>query len=206
MKTCGECRYSFTYSWPRRYNGGEWSASHSGRFILQRRQSLVGIGFESRQGPGIFLSTTAFRPTLGPTQYPIRWVPGAVSLGVKRPWRKTDHSLPSSAEVKNAWSYTSTPQHGAQLKQRDEQCIRLWKGRSVTCVHSRVLPRRCKCRMSLLLYSLMQYWPSDILPMSFIWSDSSVRVTDILLFVTRTCFNLAHFALLRIYYRYTNKY
>jgi hypothetical protein len=33
------------------------------------------------------------------------------SLGVKRPGREADHSRPSSAEVKNAWSYTSTPQY-----------------------------------------------------------------------------------------------
>jgi hypothetical protein len=31
--------------------------------------------------------------------------------GVKRPGREADHSPPSSAEVKNAWSYTSTPQY-----------------------------------------------------------------------------------------------
>jgi hypothetical protein len=30
-------------------------------------------------------------------------------LGVKRPKLKPEHSPPSSAEVKNAWSYTSTP-------------------------------------------------------------------------------------------------
>jgi hypothetical protein len=29
--------------------------------------------------------------------------------GVKRPGREADHSPPSSAKVKNAWSYTSTP-------------------------------------------------------------------------------------------------
>jgi hypothetical protein len=29
--------------------------------------------------------------------------------GVKRPGREADHSPPSSAEVKNAWGYTSTP-------------------------------------------------------------------------------------------------
>jgi hypothetical protein len=46
---------------------------------------------------------------LGLTQPPIRWVPGALSLGVKRPGREADHSPPSSAEVKNACSYTSTP-------------------------------------------------------------------------------------------------
>jgi len=35
-----------------------------------------------------------------------------------RPGREADHSLPSSAEVKNAWSYTSTPPihlHGVVL-------------------------------------------------------------------------------------------
>jgi hypothetical protein len=36
-------------------------------------------------------------------------VPGALSLGVKRPGRETYHSPPSCTEVKNAWSYTSTP-------------------------------------------------------------------------------------------------
>jgi hypothetical protein len=36
---------------------------------------------------------------------------GALSLGVKRPGREADHSPPYSAEVKNAWNYTSTPQY-----------------------------------------------------------------------------------------------
>jgi hypothetical protein len=40
---------------------------------------------------------------LGPTQLPIEWVPGALSLGVKRPGREADHSHPSSAEDKNEW-------------------------------------------------------------------------------------------------------
>jgi len=30
-------------------------------------------------------------------------------MGIKRPGREADHSPPSSAEVKNAWRYTSTP-------------------------------------------------------------------------------------------------
>jgi hypothetical protein len=34
---------------------------------------------------------------------------GQFSLGLKRPGREADHSSPSSAEVKNAWNYTSTP-------------------------------------------------------------------------------------------------
>jgi hypothetical protein len=39
-------------------------------------------------------------------------------LGVRQPGRKADHSPPSSAEVKNAWNYPSTPPvrlHGAVL-------------------------------------------------------------------------------------------
>jgi hypothetical protein len=57
-------------------------------------------GFESRQGPGIFLFTTASRPALGLTQPTIQWVRGALFLGVKRSGREADHSPPSSAEVK----------------------------------------------------------------------------------------------------------
>jgi hypothetical protein len=42
--------------------------------------------------------------------------------GVERPWREADHSPPPSAEVKNAWSSSSTPNtpswRGAQLKHR----------------------------------------------------------------------------------------
>jgi hypothetical protein len=67
---------------------------------------------------GNFLFTTVSRTALRPTQPPIQWVPGDRSLGVKRPRREADHSPPSSADVKNAWSYTSTPHirlHGVVL-------------------------------------------------------------------------------------------
>jgi hypothetical protein len=37
---------------------------------------------------------------LGPTQPPIQWVAGSLSLGVKRPDREANRSPPSSAEVK----------------------------------------------------------------------------------------------------------
>jgi hypothetical protein len=63
-------------------------------------------------GLGIFLFTTASRTALEPTQPPIQWVPGAPSLGVKRPGREVDHSPPSSVEVK--------------------ECVEL-------CLHSRIL-------------------------------------------------------------------
>jgi hypothetical protein len=41
---------------------------------------------------------------VGPIHYSIKWAPG-----VNWPNREADHSPPSSAEVKNAWSYTSAP-------------------------------------------------------------------------------------------------
>jgi hypothetical protein len=58
------------------------------------------IGFDSQQRLGIFLFTTASRIALEPTQPPIQWVPGALSLGVKWPGCEADHSPPSTAEVK----------------------------------------------------------------------------------------------------------
>jgi hypothetical protein len=47
--------------------------------------------------------------TVGSTQPPIQWVLGAIHLEVKQPWPEAGHLSPSSAEVKNVWSYTSTP-------------------------------------------------------------------------------------------------
>jgi hypothetical protein len=72
-----------------------------------RRDSSVGIATRLRagrarfrvrfpEGLGIFLFTTVSRTALGPTQPPIQWVPGALSLGVKSPGREVDHSPPSS--------------------------------------------------------------------------------------------------------------
>jgi hypothetical protein len=58
------------------------------------------LGFDSRRELGIFLFTTASRTALGPTQTSIQWVPGALSLGVKRAGREADHSPPCSIEVK----------------------------------------------------------------------------------------------------------
>jgi hypothetical protein len=50
---------------------------------------------------GLFLFATGSRPAQEHTQPPIKWVPGALTPGVKRPGRETDHSSPSRAEVKN---------------------------------------------------------------------------------------------------------
>jgi hypothetical protein len=68
-------------------------------------------GFRVPVGARHFFFTTASRPALGPTQPHVQWVPEALSLEVKRPGRGADYSPKSSAEIKNAWSYTSTPQY-----------------------------------------------------------------------------------------------
>jgi hypothetical protein len=54
------------------------------------------------------LFSTSSKPALGPTQFPIHLVPGALSLGVKRSGSEADHSPPTSAEVKKMWICTST--------------------------------------------------------------------------------------------------
>jgi hypothetical protein len=43
------------------------------------------------------------------TQRPSQWATEALSRGVNRTGREADHSPPSSAEFKNAWSYVSIP-------------------------------------------------------------------------------------------------
>jgi hypothetical protein len=66
-------------------------------------------GFDSRQGLAIFLFDSMSRPALGPTQPFIQWVPGALSLGVKRRDVKLTTPLLLMPRSKNAWKYTSTP-------------------------------------------------------------------------------------------------
>jgi hypothetical protein len=92
---------------------------------------MIGIlGFDSPRGLGIFLFSTASKTALGPTQPPIQWVGGALTLGVKRPGREADHPPPSSAEVKE-WvelylHSLSTPSwRGAQLKAQGQLYLSL---------------------------------------------------------------------------------
>jgi hypothetical protein len=47
----------------------------------------------------------------GPPNLLRKGVPGALSLGVNRPGCEAEYPPPSSAEVKNAWRYISTPQY-----------------------------------------------------------------------------------------------
>jgi hypothetical protein len=89
------------------------------------------LAFNSRWGLGIFLFTIASKAAVGPTQPPIQGVPGALSLGVKRPVSEANHTLPPSAEVKE-WvelhlhSPNNPSWRRAQLKHRDNFTLLLY--------------------------------------------------------------------------------
>jgi hypothetical protein len=72
------------------------------------------------QGLIIFLFIITSNLAMGPTQPPIQWAPGVLSLGIKQPRCEANNSTPSSAEVKNAWRYTATtpntPSYRIQFK------------------------------------------------------------------------------------------
>jgi hypothetical protein len=56
-----------------------------------------------------FYFSMSCKPALRPIQLLIQWVLEALSREVKRPGRETEHSPPTTAEVKRMWVYTSTP-------------------------------------------------------------------------------------------------
>jgi hypothetical protein len=58
-------------------------------------------------GAEVCLFSSASKPALEPTQPPIRWVPEALSSGVKQLGRDSNYPSPSSAEVKKDWSYNA---------------------------------------------------------------------------------------------------
>jgi len=63
---------------------------------------------------GFILFATASRTSVGSTKPLIQCVSVFVSVVLKRPGYDADHSPPSSAEVKNTWSYT--PTHAVSLQ------------------------------------------------------------------------------------------
>lgn len=67
------------------------------------------FGFDS-QNCKMFLSPTVSRLALGPSQSPLQWILGVISLRVKSGWgHEADRSLPSSTEVKNGVAVPPSP-------------------------------------------------------------------------------------------------
>jgi hypothetical protein len=105
------CRHMYCYT--------EWKQDIHVEFcIVISKTEMEMRNIVSGRGLGILLFTTVSRTALGPTQPPIQWGTRGSFPGVKRPGCEADHSPLSSVEVKNAWSYTSTPPiriHGVVL-------------------------------------------------------------------------------------------
>jgi hypothetical protein len=83
--------------------------------LVKIRDGSVGIAIRLRDGRQGFDSrlrtifSSDFRPSLGPTQPHIQWVPRSLSPGVKRLGREADHSSPSSSEIKNCGITSALP-------------------------------------------------------------------------------------------------
>jgi hypothetical protein len=98
------------------------SASRSGRFTsgeslgthwIAQWYIALGYGLDDRGvrvpgGAGNFSLQHRVQP-------PIQWVPGVLSLRVKRPGREADRSPPSSTEVNNAWTIPPLLKHAFTL-------------------------------------------------------------------------------------------
>jgi len=80
--------------------------SVSSRLVTVLRAELSGVWIHAG-AKVFFVASKTFRPAVGPAQPPIQWVTGFLSLGSSG--RVSSWPLTSSAEVKNEWSYSSTP-------------------------------------------------------------------------------------------------
>jgi len=70
---------------------------------------MTGVQFPAGAILGFFIFATVSRLVLVPTQHPVQWVLRAFPPVVKQLGHEGDHSPPSHAMVKDAWSYTSVP-------------------------------------------------------------------------------------------------
>lgn len=71
----------------------------------------------SISGKNMKFSSSNSRPALAPTNFPVKWVTRAVPLVGKKTWFQVAHSLPSHAQIKNAWSYASCAPYSFQAYQ-----------------------------------------------------------------------------------------
>ena len=76
-------------------------------FLLNLYDLRTGVQILAEKRETLFFSKTS-SSTLRPIQLPLQWHRGSCS-GVNRLGREFDHLPPMSAEVKNGWSYKSTP-------------------------------------------------------------------------------------------------
>jgi hypothetical protein len=75
---------------------------------IESRLQSWGLGFEYRQGQGVFVFSTTWRPYLGSFKLSLQWKLRFILWG-KAAGSWICHSPPPSSEVKNEWSYSFTP-------------------------------------------------------------------------------------------------
>jgi hypothetical protein len=92
------------------------------------------LGIDSQWGLGIFLFTTVSRMALGPTQLPIQWVLGALSLRVKQQGCEAVPPLPQYAARVRAFKYQYHNQH--KTKNYNKNRILPYKCELLVCLCS----------------------------------------------------------------------
>jgi hypothetical protein len=83
-------------------------ARHLQQSLQRLRYGLQDPRLEAGSGKKLVSSPETSRPSWGPPSFPFSWF-WLSFPEVKQPGHDVDHSPPSSDEVKNEWSYISTP-------------------------------------------------------------------------------------------------
>jgi hypothetical protein len=132
-------------------------------------------------GSGIFFSVITSITALGPTHPPIKWVPWALSLWLRSPGHKVDHSPSSSTKVKNVWSYTSTFSYIFMVWCLIKHRMSLWHGTYLSTVTEVLLAFTLPLQLNMCDQPLKPFqchlnsfcpdgvWPVIVFPLCTVW-------------------------------------
>jgi hypothetical protein len=106
-----------------------------------------------------FVFTTESRPTLGPTQPPIQWVAGVLSLGVKRPGVKLTTHLNLVPRSRMRGAIPPLPQYACVAWCSVKAQGQLYLSFSHVCIHL----SRLKCFTSLHATNEIRWYETTLL-------------------------------------------
>ena len=95
------------YPYCTRFSDAQKTTTKTNNLIDDRNLDLQSTNHVTRKVSPRKAIFKAPRPVPRPTKSPTQWKAGAVSPGLKQPGSEYAHLFPSSADVKNEWSYTS---------------------------------------------------------------------------------------------------